>query len=59
MKKNIIKSDFDCITGNKCGTITVSIYKEANSGSHIFHIKPDNEDVLPVSYIIEDALSLY
>lgn len=59
MKNNIINNDFDCIIGNKCGTITVSIYKETNSGSHIFHVESDNEDVLPVSYIIEDALSLY
>ena len=43
----------------KCGTVTVSIYKESHSGSPIFYVESDNEDVLPVSYIIEDALSLY
>lgn len=49
----------DCIIGEKCGTITVSVYKEANSKSPIFHIQSDNEDVLPVSYVIEDVLTLY
>lgn len=49
----------DCMIGEKCGTITVSIYKETNSGSPIFHVQSDNEDVLPVSYVIEDILSLY
>ena len=49
----------DCIIGKKCGTITVSIYEETNSGSPIFHIQSDNEDVLPVSYVIEDILTLY
>ena len=53
------KKSEDCMIGEKCGTITVSIYKEINSGSPIFHIRPDNEDVLPVSYIIEDVLALY
>ena len=49
----------NCIIGEKCGTITVSIYKETSSGSPIFHIQSDNEDVLPVSYVIEDILTLY
>ena len=48
-----------CIVGEKCGTVTVSIYKETNSGSYIFHVQSDNEDVLPVSYVIEDVLALY
>ena len=49
----------NCIVGEKCGTVTVSIYKETNSGSYIFHVLPDNEDALPVSYVIEDVLTLY
>ena len=47
------------MVGEKCGTITVSIYKETKSGSPIFHVQPDNEDVLPISYVIEDVLSIY
>ncbi len=57
--ENIIPNGKNTIVGKKCGTITVSVYKEKSSGSHIFHIKSDNEDVLPVSYVIEDILSLY
>ena len=57
--ENIIHKKADSIVGKKCGTITVSVYKEKNSGSPIFHIQSDNEDVLPVSYVIEDILSLY
>lgn len=49
----------DCLIGEKCGTITVSIYKETSSGSPIFYLQSSNEDVLPVSYVIEDILSLY
>ncbi len=57
--ENIIPKRIKQIRGKKCGTVTVSVYKEENSGSHIFHIQSDNEDVLPVSYVIEDVLSLY
>lgn len=49
----------NCIIGEKCGTVTVSIYKETQSGSPIFHVQSDNENVLPVSNIIEDILTLY
>ena len=57
--ENIIPKKTDSITGKKCGTVTISVYKEEHSGSHIFHIQSDNEEVLPVSYVIEDVLSLY
>ena len=49
----------DCIVCEKCGTVTVSIYKEKTSGSPIFHIQSDNESVLPISDAIEDTLTLY
>lgn len=49
----------NCMIGEKCGTITISVYKETTSNSPIFHIQSDNEDVLPVSYVIEDILTLY
>ena len=57
--ENIIPRRTNTTIGEKCGTITVSVYKEANSGFHTFHIKSDNEEVLPISYVIEDVLSLY
>ena len=43
----------------KCGTITVSVYKEPSSSRPYFKIQSDNDDVLPVSYVIEDTLYLY
>ena len=42
----------------KCGTIIVSVYKD-KSEKRFFHIQSDSEDVLPISYIIEDTLFLY
>ena len=43
----------------KCGTVTVSVYKDVSSNRPIFKIKSDNDEVLPVSYVIEDTLYLY
>lgn len=42
----------------KCGTVTVSVYKDS-SNKPIFKINSDTEEVLPVSYVIEDTLYLY
>ena len=42
----------------KCGTVTISVYTD-KFNNHFFDIQSDTEDVLPVSYIIEDTLSLY
>ena len=52
-------NDNNCIIGKKCGTITVSIYKETNSGSPIFYVKSDTEEFVAVSDIIEDTLAMY
>ena len=38
----------------KCGTVTVSVYTD-DSNNHFFDIKSDSDDVLPVSYVIEDV----
>lgn len=43
---------------NKIGTVTISVYK-CNDDSTSFEIKTDNENVLPVSYVIEDTLKYY
>lgn len=43
----------------KIGTITVSVYKEENNANTTFSIETDNDNVLPVSYVIEDTLNLY
>lgn len=41
----------------KVGTVTISVYK--NNISTSFNIETSNEDVLPVSYVIEDVLKYY
>ena len=46
-------------TVRKCGTVTVSVYKDTSSNRPIFKINSDNDEVLPVSYVIEDTLYLY
>ncbi len=42
---------------DKIGTITASVFKRNTTTS--FEINSDNEVVVPVSYIIEDALKKY
>ncbi len=43
---------------NKCGTVTVTVYKD-KTGQPYFTVTTDTDDVLPVSYVIEDTLYLY
>ncbi len=43
---------------NKCGTVTVTVYKD-KAGQPYFTVTTDTDDVLPVSYVIEDTLYLY
>ena len=45
-------------TLKKLGTITVSVFENENKHTD-FHIETDSEDVLPVSYVIEDTLKFY
>lgn len=40
------------------GTITITVFIDEDNNKH-FVIKTDNDDVLPVTYVIEDALKLY
>lgn len=40
------------------GTVTVSVFKNEDSTT-CFDVKTDNENVLPVSYVIEDILKKY
>lgn len=40
------------------GTITISVFRDKNNNTD-FYIKTDNDDVLPVSYVIEDTLKFY
>lgn len=45
-------------TLKKLGTITVSVFKSDDNITD-FRIETDNDNVLPVSYVIEDTLKLY
>ena len=40
------------------GTVTISVFKDEKNEVN-FEINIDNDDVLPVSYVIEDTLKLY
>ena len=43
----------------KVGTVTISVFKNENNVSTSFDIERSNDDVLPVSYVIEDVLKYY
>ena len=45
-------------TLKRLGTITVSVFERDDKRTD-FCVETDDEDVLPVSYIIEDTLKLY
>ncbi len=47
------------IIGKKVGTIVVHIYKEPKTNLPFFYIESENQDVLPISYVVEDILKLY
>lgn len=40
------------------GTVTISVLKDEKNDIN-FKINIDNDDVLPVSYVIENTLKLY
>lgn len=44
------------IDAEKIGTVSVTIYKNKTTGASFFYVKSSNEDVLQVSYVIEDTL---
>lgn len=47
------------IIGKKIGTVFVHIYKESETNSPFFFIESENQDVLPISYVVEDTLKMY
>ena len=47
------------IIAEEVGSINISMYKDATTGLPLFYVKSENEDVLQLSYIIEDFLKLY
>lgn len=48
----------EILNENKCGTVIVSVYKDKD-GQLYFKVSTDTDEVLPVSYVIEDTLYLY
>ncbi|MCI8617954.1 MAG: hypothetical protein HFJ60_06940 [Clostridia bacterium] len=44
---------------NKIGTIVVSVFKSKDRSTTSFEVKPDNENVEQVSYVIEDTLKMF
>lgn len=47
------------IIGKKIGVVSVYMYKESTTNKPFFYVKSENQEVLPLSYIIEDTLKLY
>lgn len=47
------------IVGEKIGSVSVYMYKDKLSGKPFFYIDLDNENVLQLSYVIENALINY
>lgn len=41
------------------GTISISIYKNKQTGLSSFHIDAENDNVVQVSYVIEDTLKMF
>lgn len=52
-------TDCNNIIGEEVGSISVSIYQDKQTGLSSFHINTENDDVLQVSYVIEDALKVF
>lgn len=47
------------IIGKKIGTISIDVYKETKTNTSFYYVKCENQEVLPLSYIIENTLKLY
>lgn len=43
----------------KVGTVSVSMYKEKITDKPLFFLQLDNENMLQVSYVIEDTLKMF
>lgn len=56
MKRFVNTNDSTKIEGEKVGSVHISMYKDSTTRLPFFFIKADNEDMLQVSYIIEDSL---
>ena len=44
------------LSGKKLGTVYVSMYKDISTGLPFFYVQAENEEVLQLSYVIQDTL---
>lgn len=49
-------TNFDNSCGEEIGSINVSIFKNTETGLSSFKLDANNDNVLQVSYVIEDTL---
>lgn len=47
------------ITGKKVGVVSVHMYREITTNAPFFYIESENQEVLPISYLVEDTLKRY
>ncbi len=47
------------IVGKEIGVLSIHMYKETSTNKTFFYVKSENEELLPLSYVIEDTLKLY
>lgn len=47
------------IIGNKVGTVSVHMYKEIKTNAPFFYVESENQEVLPISHVVEDMLKMY
>ena len=59
LKKRGVFMDTDDIVGEEIGCVSIHMYKETTSNLPLFRINTDSDNVLPLSYIIEDILKFY
>lgn len=44
------------IVAKKIGDVSISMYEDTNTGLPLFYVQSENENMLQVSYAIEDTL---
>lgn len=53
---NAHKNKTSRIEGEKIGRVSIDVYKDNLTQLPFFHVQSENENVLQVSYVIEDTL---
>ncbi len=47
------------ISGKEVGKISICVFKDTKTGLSSFYLDTDNEDVMQISYVIEDTLKMF